>query len=88
LFFIYKYTFSSETYSDAILYVPKGMKETYASTDYWNNFTKIEEMSDAPTSISSAETQTETKAYNLRGIQVKSPQRGIVIKDGKKVLRK
>ena len=42
----------------------------------------------APSAITAIETNAETKAYNLRGIQVKSPRRGIVIMNGQKVLRK
>ena len=34
-------TFSNMTYLFANLHVPVGKKETYASTDYWKNFTTI-----------------------------------------------
>jgi len=89
LFYIrYKDTFSSETYRDATLYVPKGMKETYASTWVWSEFENIEEMSDEMMGISITEVSTKTKSYNLRGQKVESPQHGIVIKDGKKVFVK
>jgi len=88
LFEINADVFSYDKYEDATLYVQKGMKKAYASTWAWSKFTKIEEMSDEMMGISITEVSTKTKSYNLRGQEVKSPQRGIVIKDGKKVLVK
>jgi len=41
-----------------------------------------------PSAITTIKTKSDPKTYNLRGQEVKSPQRGIVIKDGKKVLVK
>ena len=39
--------FSSDTYTNAILCVPQGSKESYASTSTWQNFKKIEEMKES-----------------------------------------
>ena len=34
------------SYNGVTLYVPKGMKDTYAAADVWSNFTDIQEMND------------------------------------------
>jgi hypothetical protein len=41
---LYNDVFSSDTYTNAVLYVPQGTKESYASTYPWKQFKKIVEM--------------------------------------------
>lgn len=41
---VYNDIFSDVAYANATLYVPVGSKDTYMSTDYWNKFAKVEEV--------------------------------------------
>ena len=87
-------TFSSNTFYNATLYVPKGTKSKYKSTEGWKNFIWIEE--GLPTGIETAKTDGEViekSRYTVDGSRLSSPRRGInIIKmsDGttKKVLVK
>lgn len=47
-FSIERYTFSSTTYTNATLYVPKSTKSLYQKTDSWSRFQKIVEFGDGP----------------------------------------
>lgn len=70
-------TFSENTYNNAILYVPKGTKEKYESTEGWKDFLYIEEGS--PSSITNIESEDtkEYKRYTLDGRVVKNSRKGI-----------
>ena len=47
-----EYVFPTAVYTNATLYVPQGRKSTYSSTNYWNKFTNIVELSSpGPTTI-------------------------------------
>ena len=71
-------TFSENTYNNAILYVPKGTKEKYESTEGWKDFLYIEEGS--PSSITNIESEDkkEYKRYTLDGRVVKNSCKGLI----------
>lgn len=82
--------FNDGTYMHATLYVPKGTKALYESADIWQNFWSIEEYDDTPTGINciGSKMTTTTDTYDLTGRKVKTSEKGIVIKNGKKYLNK
>ena len=81
--------------TECILYVPYGAKEAYETTEGWNQFTNIVEME--PTDIDKVKGElTDYRSqngkvetiYDLQGRKVGSPNKGLNIIDGKKVLVK
>ena len=85
------FTFSQNTLMNATLYVPKGTKGSYLATGDWYHFAHIKEMEgDIPDGIgqSTNETAGTAPVYNLKGQRVNEHEKGIVIKNGKKVVMK
>ena len=84
-------TYSTETwqyeFTTATLYVPAGTKEKYEATPAWDQFLSIVEMDD-PTGIGTVQVSDNDDApvYNLNGQRVSTTNKGIYIKNGKKVL--
>ena len=71
--------FSSNTFENAILYVPASTIDKYKATIGWRKFAHIEEGS--PTGIKASEIKgsNELKRYDLSGRTVKNLSRGINI---------
>lgn len=72
------------------LYVPIGSKEAYAAHSYWSAFKEIIETDNFETGIRQItnDKQTTTGTFNLNGIRLPEPQKGLNIIDGKKVVMK
>lgn len=71
------------------LYVPEGSKDAYSQSPIWKNFTIIEGtettgITNIPTSI----TQQPSPVFNLSGQSLTTPQKGLNIINGKKVIVK
>ena len=81
-------TFSQNTFNNATLYVPKGTIDKYKATDGWKDFAHIEE--GEPTGISVVRNAEGDKAviYDLNGVRLSEPKRGINIINGKKYVKK
>lgn len=73
--------FSNRTYIDVTLYVPKGTKALYESTDGWRQFFNIQE-GDPTTGIVSTKddvNKVEVSRYDIRGQRLSAPRKGINI---------
>ena len=79
------------------LYVPQGCREKYENATYWKDFTKIVEIGEEPDGpeVYSGETgvspaiwseDAESPAFDLSGKPVDASYKGIVIRNGKKVM--
>lgn len=83
---------SYSQYEDITLHVPSGSKEAYAADTYWGKFTTITDDIDEETAgIDRLKGQTieETPTYyNMQGVKVASPGKGLYISGGKKVILK
>lgn len=79
-------------FTSATLYVPKGTKEKYEATAAWNQFKNIVEMEDdVTTSVDAITNHGEnivTERYALSGQRVATPQKGLYIVNGRKVVMK
>ena len=73
---------------DATLYVPVGTKEKYQATNGWKEFQNIVE--GTPTSIKVIENTQNKNAtvYDLNGVRLPAPKKGINIINGQKVVVK
>ena len=73
---------------DVILYVPVGTKSKYEATDGWKNFKNIVEMD--PSGITTVRTEQKANGavYNLSGQRLATPQKGLYIVNGRKVVMK
>lgn len=80
-------TFSENTYSDAILFIPKGSLEAYQADEVWSKF-MISEVSTSNMASVIQEAETPTTIYNVQGQKLSQPETGINIINGKKVLIK
>ena len=78
--------FSKDTYSGCTLHVPHGTMNAYIADDNWKNFTNIVEFD--PTGVEAVSTgrksAVEQRIYNLGGVRMAAPQRGLNIINGKK----
>jgi hypothetical protein len=81
-------TFSENTFNNATLYVPKGTIDKYKATDGWKDFAYIVE--GTPTGIKVIENTQKKNAtiYDLNGVRLSEPKKGINILNGKKVVVK
>ena len=84
----YYRTFSQNTFNKATLYVPKGTIDKYKATDGWKDFLFIEE--GTPTGIKVIENTQKKNAtvYDLNGVRLSEPKKGINIINGQKVIVK
>jgi hypothetical protein len=75
--------------SSATLHVPASAIETYSSTAPWSEFGQIVAIEGTDIGEVKASTSSvDSTYYNLGGIRVIQPKRGIYIKDGRKYLKK
>ena len=81
-------TFTQNTFLNAALYVPKGAIEKYKSTDGWKDFLNIVEGN--PTGIKVIDNTQNKNAtvYDLNGVRLPAPKKGINIINGQKVVMK
>lgn len=73
--------FRNSTYINVTLYVPKGTKALYESTDGWRQFFNIQE-GDPTTGIVSAKddvNKVEVSRYDIKGQRLNAPRKGINI---------
>ena len=80
--------FSLYTFYNATLYVPVGTIDKYKATDGWKDFAYIVE--GTPTGIKVIENTQKKNAtvYDLNGVRLSEPKKGINILNGKKVVVK
>ena len=81
-------TFTQNTFNNATLYVPVGTIDKYKATDGWKDFAYIVE--GTPTGIKVIENTQNKNAtvYDLNGVRLSEPKKGINILNGKKVIVK
>ena len=84
LFAIDPTAFSNVDKDNCQLYVPCGAIQAYKSTDGWNLFKNIVEVTTNITNVRS--TDKETKIYDLQGRSIEKPKKGIYIVNGRKVV--
>lgn len=98
---ISNYTFATSTWNDqtqqadmtpstATLYVPIGTKTQYEALSGWTWFANIVESEQAGTGIATMEHRaaTDGRWYNLQGQPIDKPQKGVFIRNGRKVVVK
>ena len=89
-FYLYS-LFNNDIYKNATLYVPKGTTGKYKTCSPWKYFANIVEM-DGTDGIenNNLEKITDNRYFNLNGqlIEGQPSQKGVYIKNGKKVLMK
>ena len=80
--------FSVNTFNNATLYVPVGTIDKYKATDGWKDFAYIVE--GTPTGIKVIENTQNKNAtvYDLNGVRLSEPKKGINIINGQKVIVK
>ncbi len=80
--------FSEDTYSGCTLHVPYGTIDIYKTADGWKFFANIVEFDPTGVEAVSADRKpaTERRIYNLGGVRMAAPQRGLNIINGKKVM--
>ena len=80
-------TFSDNTYLEGTLYVPLGTADKYKKTEGWSDFKHVEEF-DA-SGLRRVEASSPTAPYyDLNGVRITQPRKGIYIQKGKKVMVK
>ena len=86
--YIYDNSFSENTYSGCTLHVPYGTMNAYRASARWKKFVNIVELD--PTGVETVSTDgkstAEQRIYNLGGVRMAAPQRGLNIINGKKVV--
>ena len=79
--------FNVNTFNNATLYVPVGTIDKYKATNGWKDFAYIVE--GTPTGIKVIEnTQKKNAVYDLNGVRLSEPKKGINIINGQKVVMK
>ena len=80
--------FSENTFDNATLYVPVGTIDKYKATNGWKDFAYIVE--GTPTGIKVIENTQKKNAtvYDLNGVRLSEPKKGINIINGQKVVIK
>ena len=86
-------TFSSSVYENATLKIPYGRTSYYKYKDYWSLFKTIEEKGLADEirpvqTIGNSKPEMRGAEYNLNGQRVNRSVKGLIIYEGRKILRK
>ena len=76
------------TFDQATLYVPEGTKDKYREADVWKNFKNIVDFDPDGIDDIIADEDKQGQIYSISGMRLKSPQKGINIINGKKILVK
>ena len=76
------------TFDQATLYVPEGTKSSYQEADVWKNFKNIVDFDPDGIDDIIADEDKQGQIYSISGMRLKSPQKGINIINGKKILVK
>ncbi len=76
------------TFDQATLYVPEGTKSSYQEADVWKNFKNIVDFDPDGIDDIIADEDKQGQIYSISGIRLKSPQKGLNIINGKKILVK
>ena len=81
-------TFTLNTFNNAMLYVPTGTINKYKATEGWKDFNNIIE--GVPSGIKGVhlDSDKDYPVYDINGRRLETPQRGINIINGKKVVIK
>ena len=87
-FEIYYSVFESSVYKNATLWIPVGTIDEYKAQSTWNEFLNMKE--GYPTGIHTItlDNYKKNSVYELNGRRLESPQKGINIIGGKKVVMK
>ena len=80
--------FKWDKLSETTLHVPLGSIDAYKSQNIWKNFGKIVGINQTDVQIINLDRDVKTTIYNLNGRKLESPQKGINIIGGKKVVVK
>jgi len=80
--------FNKTPIDQATLHVPAASLETYKNTAPWSGFGSIVPLTDEETSVISVKAeQQDCQYYNLKGVRVDKPGKGLYIVNGKKVVK-
>lgn len=82
--------FEDDTFENATLYVPTGSKALYQSAESWKKFKNIVELESLGINGVNVKDDngSDNNVYNLRGQRLSTPQKGLNIINGKKVVVK
>ena len=81
-------TFSRNTFKNSILYVPKGTIDKYKTTEGWKNFAYIVEGIPSGINVVECPKSNNTRIYDLNGVRLLEPKKGVNIVNGKKAVVK
>ena len=82
-------SFEGSYVSYTVLHVPASAKADYSATSPWNQFGRIEAIGEtAIRDVRLEKGVNDAPYYNLHGVRVIQPRKGIFIKNGKKILRR
>jgi len=77
--------FTNVNYMNTKVYVPTGSLAAYQAADVWENFWYMQEFDPAGVKTITVGDSKPKEIYNINGIKLNTPQRGLNIINGKKV---
>ena len=82
-------SFEGSYISYTVLHVPASAKADYSATSPWNQFGRIDAIGEtAIKDVRIMEGESKAPYYDLNGMRISQPRKGIYIKNGKKVVIK